>query len=299
MQRILEKYVRQDTHRATALGHNTDTLKVLQTGLTPSASGSAYLELQNQPESQSIGSTTSRAPALKLTCTVHGPKPLPRSAPFTPSMLLSTHIKFAPFASCQRRGYLRDSIERDLAVHLETALRGVIISDRWPKSGLDIVITILDGEDDSWWSANLDRHLDGNNGQIPFALMTTLSGCITAASAAIIDAGIDCVDVVSGGVAAIVPAHGHRSNHSSTTGHANLQLILDPCPSEHENIQAACAVGYLKARDEITEVWIQGGIYLSPQGSTASESEVDKLVSGAVKAAAAYSVMIDSINKDF
>jgi exosome complex component MTR3 len=108
---------------------------VLKTGVTPSASGSAYLEMEAKDETQKSG--------LKLTCTVHGPRSLPRSAPFSPYMVLSTHVKYAPFATRHRRGYLRDSSERDLGMHLETALRGSLIADRWPKSGVDVVVPTI------------------------------------------------------------------------------------------------------------------------------------------------------------
>src|SRR5277367_4846504 len=126
---------------------------VLKTGVTPSASGSAYLELrshlaESDPTMSVLSSLTMSG--LKLTCTVHGPRPLPRSAPFSPTIILTTRVKYAPFASKQRRGYIRDASERDLAVHLETALRGVIIGDRWPKSGVEVTITILEGEEDRW-----------------------------------------------------------------------------------------------------------------------------------------------------
>src|SRR4051794_33706385 len=87
----------------------------LKTGVTPSASGSAYLEID--------ASTGTGRSGMKFTCTVHGPRSLPRSAPFSPHMVLSTHVKYAPFATRQRKGYLRDASERDLSIHLETALR--------------------------------------------------------------------------------------------------------------------------------------------------------------------------------
>ncbi|TVY40484.1 Exosome complex component, partial [Lachnellula occidentalis] len=177
---------------------------------------------------------------LKLTCTVHGPRPLPKSAPFSPHIILSTHVKYAPFATRKRKGYLRDASERDLGVHLETALRGVIIGDRWPKSGVEVIITILEGEEDRWWGD------EGAGGE--WGMMSVLSGCITVASAAIADAGIDCVDVVAGGVAAVI----QRSEKPS--------LVLDPVPSEHEDIVAACIVGYLPQRDEITDLWVKGDI---------------------------------------
>ncbi|KAH7171544.1 3' exoribonuclease family, domain 1-domain-containing protein [Dactylonectria macrodidyma] len=206
----------------------------LKTGVTPSASGSAYLEVEPQNESASKG--------MKLTCTVHGPRSLPRSAPFSPHMVLSTHVKFAPFATRQRRGYLRDSSERDLSTHLETALRGALIADRWPKSGVDVVVTIIEGDQ--------ARQAAVEQGIEEWDMMNVLGGCITVAAAALADAGIDCVDTVSGGVAALVPG---------TDGKEPV-IVLDPVPSEHKEILAACCVAYLPSRDEITNLWLKGGL---------------------------------------
>ncbi|KAI1074610.1 exoribonuclease [Whalleya microplaca] len=206
----------------------------LKTGVTPSASGSAYLELE-KPNATGPSNTS-----LKLTCTVHGPRALPRSAPFSPHIILTTHVKYAPFATKQRRGYLRDSSERDLGVHLETALRGAIIADRWPKSGVDIVVTVIEGDQprdaleymrDEGWDA-----------------MNVLAGCITVASAAIADAGIDCVDTVAGGVAALVA----REEKSEPV------VVLDPAVADYHRIYAACCVAYLPTRDEVTNIWFKG-----------------------------------------
>lgn len=155
-------------------------------------------------------------------------------------MVLSTHVKYAPFATRQRRGYLRDSSERDLSTHLETALRGTLIADRWPKSGVDIIVTIIEGE--------LTKEAARDQGIEEWEMMNVLSGCITVASAAIADAGIDCVDTVSGGVAALVA--------DSTDGQTSM--VLDPVPSEHGEILAACCVAYLPSRDEITNLWFKG-----------------------------------------
>lgn len=206
----------------------------LKTGVTPSASGAAYLELENPRKKGKI--TTS----LKLSCTVHGPRALPRSAPFSPHIILTTHIKYAPFATRQRRGYLRDSSERDLSVHLETALRGVIIADRWPKSGVDVVITIIEG----------DQGHDSPDGKTDedWDMMNVLSGCITVASAAISDAGIDCVDTVAGGVAALVAKDDKTQPF----------IAIDPVVAEYEKVFAACCVAYLPNRDEFTNVWFKG-----------------------------------------
>ncbi|KAK3323545.1 3' exoribonuclease family, domain 1-domain-containing protein [Cercophora scortea] len=207
----------------------------LKTGVTPSASGSAYLEIETSGKGSVSG--------LKLSCTVHGPRSLPRSTPFSPHIILSTHVKYAPFATKQRRGYLRDPTERDLGSHLETALRGAIIADRWPKSGVDIIISIVEGDQ--------DREASKSQGGEAWDMMNALSGCITVASAALTDAGIDCVDTVAGGVAALV-----RDEGDDTTP----RIVIDPIPSEHEQILAACCVAYLPDRDEITNLWFKGDL---------------------------------------
>ncbi|KAI1006040.1 Exosome complex component [Podosphaera aphanis] len=244
----------------------------LKTGVTPSASGSAYLELVDSKKSHLIapGPSSLTTLGLKLTCTVHGPRPLPRSAPFSPHTILSTHVKYAPFASRKRRGYLRDASERDLAVHLQTALRGVIIGDRWPKSGMEVVITILEGEEDQWWG---EDHEGGTVAGNDWGMMSVLSGCITVASAAIADAGIDCVDIVSGGIAAIV-----EDEKNSPI------LVLDPVPSEHQNILSTCVVSYAPSREEITELWLKGNFGLETSSSLSATS-YDDLIDNAIQAA--------------
>jgi len=167
---------------------------------------------------------------------------------------------------------LRDASERDLGVHLETALRGVIIGDRWPKSGVEVIITILEGEEDQWWGD------EGGGGE--WGMMSVLSGCITVASAAIADAGIDCVDVVAGGVAAVV------KNPKPT-------LVLDPVPSEHKEIVAACIVGYLPQRDEITDLWVKGDI-----GRSGEKDGYEDLADNAVQAAlGAHRVLVAALKE--
>ena len=180
---------------------------------------------------------------------------------------------------------MRDSNERDLAVHVETALRGVMIADRWPKSGVDVVITILEGEDD--------------HGSSGWGMMTVLAGCITAASAAIADAGIDCVDLVAGGVAALLPSkHGDADvQGDATTPH----IVLDPTPRQHQDIRAACVLAYLASRDEITEIWVRGDVPVLDEGlDGASSSDVllEKLTDHAVHAAKAATLVLAEAVKE-
>lgn len=249
---------------------------VLKTGLIPTASGSSYLEFE---PSASLAAARSNpkslippSSALKVACTVHGPKPLPRSAAFSPNLVLTTHIKYAPFAARKRRGHVRDASERDLGVHLETALRGAIIAERWPKSGLDITLTIIEAEDDRWWGDAPDSH------DASWGMMNVLAGCITAASAAIADAHIDCLDLVSGGVAALV-------SDDPKSGSTAPRLMLDIDPAEHRSILSACVVAYMPARDEITELWLKGDSSKAALEKGDTRSGHEALIDGAVDAA--------------
>jgi exosome complex component MTR3 len=188
-------------------------------------------------------------------------------------MVLSTHVKYAPFATKHRRGYLRDSSERDLGMHLETALRGALIADRWPKSGVDVVVTIIEGED--------SRQSAVESGSEEWDVMNVLSGCITVAAAALADAGIDCVDIVSGGVAALVD--GSESD--------NPNIVTDPVSTEHE-ILAACCVAYLPSRDEITNLWLKGEV------ATTDSNLYRKLVAAAILASkGANQAISNSLNE--
>ncbi|KAL4893475.1 3' exoribonuclease family, domain 1-domain-containing protein [Aspergillus ambiguus] len=261
----------------------------LKTGLIPSASGSAYLEFEPSPSLAAARSHPKSlippSSALKLACTVHGPKPLPRSATFSPNLVLTTHVKYAPFAARQRKGHIRDASERDLGVHLETALRGVIVAERWPKSGIDITITILEAEDDRWWADAPDSH------DAAWGMMNVLAGCITAASAAIADARIDCLDLVAGGVAAIVSDASEEDEKDGSTP----RLMLDTDPAEHWSILSACVVAYMPSRDEITEIWLKGD---SSKGADAKRLGHEALIDGAVDAArGAHSVLAEAVKE--
>ncbi|KAK3390868.1 3' exoribonuclease family, domain 1-domain-containing protein [Podospora didyma] len=230
----VEDYEQVATKAARSRAPNAVRKMYLKTGVTPSASGSAYLEIETSGKGGVSG--------LKLSCTVYGPRSLPRSSPFSPHIILSTHVKYAPFATKQRRGYLRDPAERDLGSHLEAALRGAIIADRWPKSGVDIIVSIIEGDQ--------DRETSKTQGDEAWDIMNALSGCITVASAALADAGIDCVDTVAGGVAALV----------RDTADSSPSIVVDPIPSEHEKILASCCVAYLPTRNEVTNLWYKGDL---------------------------------------
>ncbi|EED18165.1 3' exoribonuclease family protein [Talaromyces stipitatus ATCC 10500] len=266
----------------------------LKTGLIPSASGSSYLEIEPaRRPTNTRESLIAPATSLKIACAVHGPRPLPRSANYSPNLLLTTHVKYAPFAHRRRKGHIRDASERDLGVHLETAIRGAIIAERWPKSALDVTITVLEAEDDRWWGDA------SGSSDASWGMMNVLAGCITAAAAAIADARIDCLDLVAGGVAALVTEDEDETD-STNSGSRPPRLLLDPDPAEHQNIVAACVVGYLPSRDEITEIWLKGDT--SEVASTTPGSKKvpghEVLLDGAIDAArAARSVLAAAVRE--
>lgn len=212
--------------------------------------------------------------------------------PFSPHLILSTHVKYAPFATKERRGYLRDTSERDLAVHLETSLRGAILGDRWPKSGVDIVVSVIEADQDrSAPQQDPDEELWG--------MMNVLSGCITVASAALADAGIECVDTVAGGVAAAVVGGDGAEGSSEKTGETLTSLVVDPVPAEHGKIVAACCVAYLPHRGEVTNLWLKGDLPPSKDGTLHLQMldkalhaarQADQVIEAALKEAAEESV---------
>ncbi|KAJ6262025.1 hypothetical protein Dda_2827 [Drechslerella dactyloides] len=247
----------------------------LRTGLISSVTGSSFLEI---------------AP-LKLSVSVLGPRPLPRSAstPFAAQAILTTEVKFAPFASTVRRGYIRDSSERDLGSRLYQALVGAIRRDLYPKSRIEVVVTILDSEDEGDDVNTVCIDEDGRAveprfwdvGRAERALGVVLAGCITAASAALADAGIEMFDLVSGGVASVF-ADEDDAKGKGKAGVAQKRYIRDPAvaPPDGNTPLATCVLGYMAARDEISELWISGK--LSTKGGTA---DMDELVDEAIAAA--------------
>lgn len=122
---------------------------------------------------------------------------------------------------------------------------------------------VLEGEDSA-----VDQP---QNGIQNVGLMNILAACITVASAALLDARIDCLDLMTGGVAASV-----------STPDGTAAQVLDPSPFQHDGIQSACVVGYLPSRDEVTEVWTAGTLIgEEPDESSGFENLLDHAISAA------------------
>ena len=138
-----------------------------------------------------------------------------------------------------------------------------------------------------------------------WGMMNVLAGCITVASAAIADARIDCLDLVAGGVAAVV-VNDNASKKGKGAEDRGMQqsvvqdrsLLLDPNPSEHKDIVSVCLVGYMPSRDEMTELWLKGDVPAPPANGQKTQLSYEGLIDGAVDAArAAQGVLAEAVRE--
>ncbi|EPS38082.1 hypothetical protein H072_8199 [Dactylellina haptotyla CBS 200.50] len=261
----------------------------LRTGLIASVTGSSFLEIS----------------PLKLSVSVLGPRPLPRSSttPFAAQAILTTEVKFAPFASTVRRGYLRDSSERDLGSRLYQALVGAIRRELYPKSRIEVVVTILDSEDEGDEVNTIFMEEGKASSELKYwdvgraerALGVVLAGCITAASAALADAGIEMYDLVSGGVASVFVDEADSKGKGKDNSVGEKLYVRDPpvAPPGGKAPLATCVIGYMAARDEISELWISGKL-----GTRNGVTEMDELVDEAVAAARASRGVLNEAAKE-
>jgi exosome complex component MTR3 len=187
------------------------------------------------------------------------------------NLQLSASVKLAPFATRTRHGYVPNSIEKDLSLHLENALKGVILPDQWPKSALEVNVTVLEGEDDR----------DGSTAFAGIALYNLLAAAINVSVAALSDARIDCLDVLSAGVGAVVSGTGDKQSR-----------ILDLAANEHDEILSACVVGYLPSRDEIVELWSTNTVSGEGKGHNVSH---DDLIDSAIAAAKGAQFVLNEV----
>ncbi|KAG0132696.1 3' exoribonuclease family, domain 1-domain-containing protein [Tuber indicum] len=292
-------FLTSSTHKSIIKRSPTTLRKIfLKTGLTPPATGSAFLELPT-PSNHST-------PTLKLTSSVYGPRPLPSSTTFSSNARLTAELKFSPFSTPgRRRGYIRDGVERDLSAQLSIALGKSVAVGKYPKSAIDVFVSVLDCE------GGLGDAGDEAGGGVDVGLMSVLATAISCASAAIADAGIECFDLVAGGVAGLVLEQGgvveeDRVEKSLEVGqdsddarrglrkHGKVTLVLDPSPIDGYIILAAAAVGYMAARDELTLVWTKGSMGWDGD----STYEVERIIDGAITASTGVRLVINEAVKE-
>ncbi|KAJ3357370.1 Exosome complex component MTR3 [Entophlyctis luteolus] len=130
---------------------------------------------------------------------------------------LSCDVRFAPFSRLARKGYTKETVEITLAKDLATAIVPSLLLEHLPKSQIDLFIEILQAT-----SAAVDLDQVSMDPSLLDSLL--LAHCITAASLALADAGLEMMDNVVG------CNIGVYRNHLSR----RLFWMVDPADNESE-----------------------------------------------------------------
>jgi len=194
----------------------------IKTKVVTRAKGSAYLE---------VGDT-------KVICSVFGPREVSKREDFSMTGAVCVEFKFATFSEKCRRGHQQDNQEKDLSLLLQEALQPAIISHTFPKCQVDISITVLE-----------------NGG-------SALSSAITAASIALVDAGIEMYDVVIGASVLFCPKSDerHRQHTLGKDGgkENEMRALVDPSSSEESllsspsSLHGLLVVGFMPSLNQIS-----------------------------------------------
>ncbi|KAH7889663.1 3' exoribonuclease family, domain 1-domain-containing protein [Phlebopus sp. FC_14] len=175
----------------------------LQPGLISQANGSAYIETEK----------------TKLACAIYGPRQS-KTTTYSETGRLNVEVKFAPFSCTRRRAPLRDAEDRSLAVAIHQAIVASVCLELFPKSTIDIFITIIE-----------------NDG---------IEGCITsgsiAASTALADAGIEMLGLVASCSAVIL----------------KNEIRLDPTEQEVQSSEGTVIYACMPALSCMTSLWQSG-----------------------------------------
>ena len=156
-------YVKDTQHennrdRREGRGNEEHRKVFLKTNVIGQAKGSAYLEQ---------GGT-------KVMVGVYGPREVSHRKDFSMKGQLTAELKFAPFACVERRGHQADAEEDELGIILGEALSSTVCLHRYPKSCIEVFVTVL--EDDG----------------------SVLAAALTASGLALANAGVHMFDLIVG-----------------------------------------------------------------------------------------------------
>jgi len=169
----------------------------IKTGIISQASGSAYLEFQN----------------CKIVAAVYGPRQTSKME-FSERGKLNCEFKHMSFACEKRRNYQQDKEEKEFSTLMDQALEVSVMLDKYPKSVVDIFVTIIQA--------------DGS----------VLSSAITCASMALADAGVEMFDLVA----------------SCTVATVSGQVVLDPTSAEEVQQTSSITIAYMPSLNEVTQL---------------------------------------------
>ena len=184
-------------------GRGEDELRkiFLSTGVMSKAQGSAYIEQ---------GRT-------KVMVGVWGPREVQRRSDFSMSGSLTAEFKFAPFSRRSERDSVRGE-EEELGLVVSEALASTVCLDKYPKSVLEVGVTVL--EDDG----------------------SVLAAALTGAGLALASAGVHMSDLVVG----------------VKLGLAGDSLLVDPEAGEEREVEGEVVVGVLPGLDQVVACVSQG-----------------------------------------
>ncbi|WBW72362.1 exosome subunit Mtr3 [Schizosaccharomyces osmophilus] len=173
---------------------------------------------------KAMGSAYYESGKIKIGCNVYGPRPN-KTFSFQNVAKLNCEVKYSPFSLPERKGHVQSAEEKDYGFLLETALSPSILLHLYPKSSIDVYVQILES--------------DGT--------MATLAAAITCASAAIADANIECIDLVTG-VSLLYKIQGPEYWVDPD--------FMDECGRPRP--YGSLVVGHMAALGHITQVWEKG-----------------------------------------
>ncbi|KAB5591230.1 MRNA transport regulator 3 [Ceratobasidium theobromae] len=182
----------------------------LQLGLVTQANGSAYIETEK----------------TKIVVAVYGPREIKAGSSYNESGRLRVEVKFSPFSFVRRRAPIRDAESPTLSAQIYQSILPAVRLEHFPKSQIDIHVHILE--------------VDG--------IESCVGAAATAASAALVDAGIDMFGLAISCTTAV--------NNSPSSP---LEVLRDPDHQEAETARGLVTITCLPALGTITNV-VQSGL---------------------------------------
>lgn len=219
-----------DTPSKTSKRANGEIRKMfLKSGLVANANGSAYLEVED----------------TIIEVSVFGPRPIRGS--FIDRASFSVECKFLPYVTQPNEitfnGKLSNfnsngrpaltNIEQKISSYLETSLLPSIVLEKYPKSTIDVFVSII--------STNSTTNTNSS-------LLNLINWITNCSSLALVDSGVELKDIVTSGQV--------RLDRESK------QLVLDPVYEANEDDgkdSIDCLVSFMNLRnDEIVGFWVNG-----------------------------------------
>lgn len=169
-----------------------------------------------------VGSSFVEIGGCKIACSVRGPLQLTTEYRGTKGKIVC-NVSYAPFAHCKGgridplQGRGNASSEKEMAFILEGICEQVVVLESFPQLCYEINFVVLatEGGDD-------------------------LPALCASASSALMEAGVEMLDVFAASSAAVVSANGDNAN--ADTGASSESIIVDPTITERNASPAFCTV---------------------------------------------------------